>query len=138
MKECHNEDVQCAYIVDKIFEITSDLSVDRSSFGSIAILYRRQVKLFIHDSQCLYMSLKLLFRYLFIFILQASGKLFQKVFRNRKIPFNIHGVAFYRKKVCYLFFSFSDILSNIHIIYTFGWLFTHLICILTAVHKSIF
>lgn len=71
VKECHNEDAQCAYIVDKIFEITSEVSVDRSSFGSIAILYRRQ----------------------------ASGKLFQKVFRSRKIPFNIHGVAFYRKKV---------------------------------------
>lgn len=28
-----------------------------------------------------------------------SGKVFQAAFRDRKIPFNIHGVPFYRKKV---------------------------------------
>lgn len=33
------------------------------------------------------------------FFWQVSGKIFQTTFRNRKIPFNIHGVAFYRKKV---------------------------------------
>lgn len=32
-------------------------------------------------------------------ILKVSGKIFQAAFRDRKIPFNIHGVAFYRKKV---------------------------------------
>ncbi|KAJ0111618.1 hypothetical protein Patl1_01396 [Pistacia atlantica] len=30
---------------------------------------------------------------------KVSGKVFQIAFRERKIPFNIHGVAFYRKKV---------------------------------------
>ncbi|KAG6649008.1 hypothetical protein CIPAW_07G183200 [Carya illinoinensis] len=30
---------------------------------------------------------------------KVSGKVFQMAFRERKIPFNIHGVAFYRKKV---------------------------------------
>ncbi|XP_043723434.1 ATP-dependent DNA helicase SRS2-like protein At4g25120 isoform X2 [Telopea speciosissima] len=71
VKECHNEDAQCAFVVDKILEATSDVSDAKCSFGSIAILYRRQV----------------------------SGKLFQTAFRYRKIPFNVHGVAFYRKKV---------------------------------------
>jgi len=33
------------------------------------------------------------------FPFQVSGKAFQMAFRDRKIPFNIHGVAFYRKKV---------------------------------------
>lgn len=28
-----------------------------------------------------------------------TGKMFQAAFRSRKIPFNVHGVAFYRKKV---------------------------------------
>ncbi|KAF8412471.1 hypothetical protein HHK36_000435 [Tetracentron sinense] len=71
VKECHSEDAQCAFVVDKILETTSDGSAAKCSFGNIAILYRRQV----------------------------SGKVFQTVFRDRKIPFNIHGVAFYRKKV---------------------------------------
>ncbi|CAI8585071.1 unnamed protein product [Vicia faba] len=71
MKECHNEDAQCAFIVDKISEILSNRSADNCSYGNIAILYRRRV----------------------------SGKAFQMAFRDRKIPFNIHGVAFYRKKV---------------------------------------
>ncbi|XP_031095692.1 ATP-dependent DNA helicase SRS2-like protein At4g25120 isoform X1 [Ipomoea triloba] len=71
IKECCNEDAQCAFVIDKILGIISDNSSAKSSFGSIAILYRRQV----------------------------SGKIFQVAFRDRKIPFNIHGVAFYRKKV---------------------------------------
>ncbi|KAJ0961843.1 hypothetical protein J5N97_029671 [Dioscorea zingiberensis] len=71
VKECHSEDTECAYIVDKILEITSENSTAKCSFGNIAILYRRQV----------------------------SGKAFQMSFRNRKIPFNVRGVAFYRKKV---------------------------------------
>ncbi|CAK8571971.1 unnamed protein product [Lathyrus sativus] len=71
MKECHNEDAQCAFIVDKISEVLSNHSADNCSYGNIAILYRRRV----------------------------SGKAFQMAFRDRKIPFNIHGVAFYRKKV---------------------------------------
>ncbi|XP_057970940.1 ATP-dependent DNA helicase SRS2-like protein At4g25120 isoform X2 [Malania oleifera] len=71
VKECHNEDAQCAFVVDKILGATSDGSAAKCSFGNIAILYRRQV----------------------------SGKVFQTAFRNRKIPFNVHGVAFYRKKV---------------------------------------
>ncbi|CAJ1976560.1 unnamed protein product [Sphenostylis stenocarpa] len=70
MKECHNEDAQCAFIVDKIIEISSNHSAANCCYGNIAILYRRQ----------------------------ASGKAFQMAFRDRKIPFNIHGVAFYRKK----------------------------------------
>ncbi|TKY51810.1 ATP-dependent DNA helicase SRS2 protein [Spatholobus suberectus] len=71
MKECHSEDAQCAFIVDKILEISSNHSTDNCCYGNIAILYRRQI----------------------------SGKAFQMAFRDRKIPFNIHGVAFYRKKV---------------------------------------
>lgn len=71
VKECSNESFQCAFIVDQICEITSERSSTKCSFGNIAVLYRRQV----------------------------SGKIFQTTFRNRKIPFNIHGVAFYRKKV---------------------------------------
>ncbi|PSS33225.1 ATP-dependent DNA helicase SRS2-like protein [Actinidia chinensis var. chinensis] len=71
VKECCNEDAQCAFVVDKILEITSEGSSTKSNFGNIAVLYRRQV----------------------------SGKVFQIAFRDRKIAFNIHGVAFYRKKV---------------------------------------
>ncbi|KAL9247425.1 hypothetical protein vseg_020857 [Gypsophila vaccaria] len=71
LKECYNEDAQCAYVVDKILETVRDSSETKSSFGNIAILYRRQV----------------------------SGRAFQATFRDRKIPFNVHGVAFYRKKV---------------------------------------
>ncbi|KAM3320234.1 ATP-dependent DNA helicase SRS2-like protein [Capsicum chacoense] len=71
IKECCNEDAQCSFVVDKILEISSDGTAGKSSFGNIAILFRRQV----------------------------SGKIFQAAFRNRKIPFNVHGVAFYRKKV---------------------------------------
>ncbi|KAL1294854.1 hypothetical protein HN51_055699 [Arachis hypogaea] len=71
VKECNNEDAQCAFVADKIIEISSSHSETTCSFGNIAILYRRQI----------------------------SGKAFQIAFRDRKIPFNIHGVAFYRKKV---------------------------------------
>ncbi|KAK7343980.1 hypothetical protein VNO77_13148 [Canavalia gladiata] len=71
MKECHNEDAQCAFVIDKILEISSNQSAANCCYGDIAILYRRQI----------------------------SGKAFQIAFRDRKIPFNIHGVAFYRKKV---------------------------------------
>ncbi|XP_058104099.1 ATP-dependent DNA helicase SRS2-like protein At4g25120 isoform X2 [Magnolia sinica] len=71
VKECHNEDAQCAFVVDKILELTSASLDTKCSFGNIAILYRRQV----------------------------SGRAFQTSFRSRKIPFNVHGVAFYRKKV---------------------------------------
>ncbi|KAM7272183.1 hypothetical protein ACFE04_026846 [Oxalis oulophora] len=71
IKECQNEDAQCSFIVDKILETASGVSADKVSYGNIAILYRKQV----------------------------SGKAFQLAFRERKIPFNIHGVAFYRKKV---------------------------------------
>ncbi|KAM3682876.1 hypothetical protein ACB098_12G104400 [Castanea mollissima] len=71
IKECHNESAQCAFVVDKILETASNGSAAKCSYGNIAILYRRQV----------------------------SGKVFQMAFRERKIPFNVHGVAFYRKKV---------------------------------------
>ncbi|XP_062092243.1 ATP-dependent DNA helicase SRS2-like protein At4g25120 [Humulus lupulus] len=71
IKECHSEDAQCAFIIDKIFESATIDSTAKCSYGNIAILYRRQV----------------------------SGKVFQASFRERKIPFNVHGVAFYRKKV---------------------------------------
>nr|XP_027104055.1 ATP-dependent DNA helicase SRS2-like protein At4g25120 isoform X2 [Coffea arabica] len=65
VKECSNENSQCAFVVDKILEITSDGSAAKCNFGNIAVLYRRQV----------------------------SGKIFQTTFRNRSIPFNIHGVV---------------------------------------------
>ncbi|XP_075485435.1 ATP-dependent DNA helicase SRS2-like protein At4g25120 isoform X1 [Primulina tabacum] len=71
MKECGNEDAQCAFVIDKVLEITSDPSSANSSCGNIAVLYRRQV----------------------------TGRILQTAFRSRKIPFNTHGVAFYRKKV---------------------------------------
>ncbi|GJR87068.1 ATP-dependent DNA helicase SRS2-like protein [Tanacetum coccineum] len=71
VKECCNEDAQCSFVVDKILELTSSGSSVKGTFGEIAVLYRRQV----------------------------SGKMFQNAFRDRKIPFNVHGVAFYRKKV---------------------------------------
>ncbi|CAN6211702.1 unnamed protein product [Urochloa humidicola] len=70
VKECHSEDSQCAFVIDKIIETTSS-SAEGCNFGSIAVLYRRQI----------------------------TGKAFQVAFRNRKVPFNVHGVAFYRKKV---------------------------------------
>ncbi|KAG2645498.1 hypothetical protein PVAP13_2KG427300 [Panicum virgatum] len=70
VKECHSEDSQCAFVIDKIIETTSS-SAEGCNFGNIAVLYRRQI----------------------------TGKAFQVAFRNRKIPFNVHGVAFYRKKV---------------------------------------
>ncbi|KAG0448336.1 hypothetical protein HPP92_027861, partial [Vanilla planifolia] len=69
--ECHNEDAQCSFVVDKVMEITSFSSATNCCFGNISILYRRQI----------------------------SGRAFQVSFRDRKIPFNVHGVAFYRKKV---------------------------------------
>ncbi|XP_042048620.1 ATP-dependent DNA helicase SRS2-like protein At4g25120 isoform X2 [Salvia splendens] len=71
IKECCNEEAQCAFVVDKILEAGSDGSSAKCSYGNIAVLYRRQV----------------------------TGKIFQTAFCNRKIPFNVHGVAFYRKKV---------------------------------------
>ncbi|XP_020577540.1 ATP-dependent DNA helicase SRS2-like protein At4g25120 isoform X2 [Phalaenopsis equestris] len=71
IKECHAEDAQCSFVLDKILEITSCDVASKRSFGNIAILYRRQI----------------------------SGRAFQVFFRNKKIPFNVHGVAFYRKKV---------------------------------------
>ncbi|KAL8152407.1 hypothetical protein V2J09_010167 [Rumex salicifolius] len=71
VKECQSEDSQCAFVIDKILEYTSDNSTTKCSFKNIAILYRRQV----------------------------SGKVFQSAFRTRRIPFNVHGVAFYRKKI---------------------------------------
>ncbi|XP_057852723.2 ATP-dependent DNA helicase SRS2-like protein At4g25120 isoform X2 [Cryptomeria japonica] len=71
IKECRTEDAQCAFVVDKILMETSGNTRNEHCFDNIAILYRRQV----------------------------SGKLFQSCFRTRKIPFNVHGVAFYRKKV---------------------------------------
>lgn len=45
IKECHTEDAQCAFVIDKILEITSECSVDKCSFSNVAILYRRQVKM---------------------------------------------------------------------------------------------
>ncbi|GAB4857999.1 hypothetical protein Ancab_015903 [Ancistrocladus abbreviatus] len=71
VKECHNEDAQCAFVTDKILEAIANHSETKCSFGNISILYRRQV----------------------------SGRVFQTAFRSRKIPFNVHGVAFYRKEV---------------------------------------
>ncbi|XP_078437664.1 P-loop containing nucleoside triphosphate hydrolases superfamily protein [Wolffia australiana] len=71
VKECYTEDAQCSFVIDKILVMTSDKFECKLSFDDIAILYRRQV----------------------------TGRLFQMKFRERKIPFNNHGVAFYRKKV---------------------------------------
>ncbi|RLM85005.1 ATP-dependent DNA helicase SRS2-like protein [Panicum miliaceum] len=42
VKECHSEDSQCAFVIDKIIEITSS-SAESCNFGNIAVLYRRQV-----------------------------------------------------------------------------------------------
>ncbi|RXH94817.1 hypothetical protein DVH24_024501 [Malus domestica] len=83
IKESHNEDAQCAFVVDKILETASKRSEAGCSYGNIAILYRRQVKL-----TCLSANVN-----------EVSGKVFQTALRERKIPFNVHGVAVYRKKV---------------------------------------
>ncbi|KAK7840511.1 atp-dependent dna helicase srs2-like protein [Quercus suber] len=85
IKECHNESTQCAFVVDKILETASNGSAANCSYGNIAILYRRQV----------------------------SGKVFQMAFRERKIPFNVHGVAFYRKKVVNIFLVYKDVIDYI-------------------------
>lgn len=45
VKECCNEDAQCAFVVDKILEARSDGSSAKCSYGNFAVLYRRQVKL---------------------------------------------------------------------------------------------
>ncbi|KAK9148487.1 hypothetical protein Scep_007244 [Stephania cephalantha] len=71
VKECHNEDSQCAFVIDKLMGTMFEGLDVKCSYSNIAVLYRRQV----------------------------SGKAFQIAFRHRKIPFNVHGVAFYRKKV---------------------------------------
>lgn len=44
IKECNNEEAQCAFVIDKIMESTSNCSASKG-FGSFAVLYRRQVKL---------------------------------------------------------------------------------------------
>ncbi|KAE9465046.1 hypothetical protein C3L33_03031, partial [Rhododendron williamsianum] len=87
VKECCNEDAQCAFVVDKILQISSEGSSAKCTFGNVAVLYRRQVK---HTFHLILTSSS---------VPQVSGKVFQTAFRDRKIPFNIHGVAFYRKKV---------------------------------------
>ncbi|GAQ83934.1 ATP-dependent DNA helicase [Klebsormidium nitens] len=72
--ECRTEPAQCAFVVDSILmAITGNGSGNGEGpkWGDFAVLYRRQV----------------------------TGKAFQEAFRARKIPFNCHGVAFYRKKV---------------------------------------
>lgn len=106
MKECHNEDAQCAFVVDKILEFSSNHSAANCSYGNIAVLYRRQVMFldinyynfnFVQKHFTLYLTKWCLLLPFFPF--QISGKAFQMAFRDRKIPFNIHGVAFYRKKV---------------------------------------
>ncbi|KAI5076072.1 hypothetical protein GOP47_0008137 [Adiantum capillus-veneris] len=71
VKECRNDDAQCCFAIDTIIMSAQKLSPNKSSYGNFAILYRRQV----------------------------TGRIFQTALRSRKIPFNIHGVAFYRKKV---------------------------------------
>ncbi|KAG6426773.1 hypothetical protein SASPL_111007 [Salvia splendens] len=43
IKECCNEEAQCAFVVDKILEARSDGSSAKCSYGNIAVLYRRQV-----------------------------------------------------------------------------------------------
>ncbi|EFJ06051.1 hypothetical protein SELMODRAFT_431024 [Selaginella moellendorffii] len=69
--ECRNEEAQCTFVVDEILEMASVASDIKPVFANFAILYRQQV----------------------------TGKIFQSAFRSRKIPFNMHGVAVYCKKV---------------------------------------
>jgi len=69
--ECRTEAAQCAYVVDCILMNAVANTPQKPTYGNTAVLYRRQV----------------------------TGRLFQSAFRARKIPFNVHGVAFYRKKV---------------------------------------
>jgi hypothetical protein len=99
IKECHNEDSQCAFVVDKILETASNGSAASCSYGNIAILYRRQVKLTAHSIIFHDTNIRYLLTNCGLIMLQVSGKVFQMAFRERKVPFNIHGVAFYRKKV---------------------------------------
>ncbi|CAK9219309.1 unnamed protein product [Sphagnum troendelagicum] len=69
--ECRTEAAQCANVVDCILMNAVANTPQKPTYGNTAVLYRRQV----------------------------TGRLFQSAFRARKIPFNVHGVAFYRKKV---------------------------------------
>ncbi|KAM2721805.1 hypothetical protein EV2_042828 [Malus domestica] len=87
IKESHNEDAQCAFVVDKILETASKRSEAGCSYGNIAILYRRQV----------------------------SGKVFQTALRERKIPFNVHGVAVYRKKVVSTCPDYENLSSQLYV-----------------------
>jgi superfamily I DNA/RNA helicase len=72
--ESRTEPAQCAFVVDSILMAVAgngNGNGEGPKWGDFAVLYRRQV----------------------------TGKAFQEAFRARKIPFNCHGVAFYRKKV---------------------------------------
>ncbi|KAH7307516.1 hypothetical protein KP509_22G063300 [Ceratopteris richardii] len=71
VKECRNDEAQCCFVIDTIIMNAQKISLKKAAYGDFAILYRRQV----------------------------TGKIFQKALRLRKIPFNVHGVAFYRKKI---------------------------------------
>ncbi|XP_024395416.1 ATP-dependent DNA helicase SRS2-like protein At4g25120 isoform X5 [Physcomitrium patens] len=69
--ECRTEAAECSFVVDSILTNAAGQGSSNPTFGGIAVLYRRQV----------------------------TGRMFQSAFRSRKIPFNVHGVAFYRKKI---------------------------------------
>lgn len=49
IKECHTEDAQCSFVVDKILETASNGSASNCSYENIAILYRRQVTISCHS-----------------------------------------------------------------------------------------
>lgn len=44
IKECHNEEAQCSFVIDKILETISNCSAINCTYGDVAILYRRQVE----------------------------------------------------------------------------------------------
>ncbi|MCO5600450.1 hypothetical protein L7F22_054563 [Adiantum nelumboides] len=79
IKECRNDGAQCCFAIDTIILDAQKMSPNKPNFGNFAILYRRQSTV--------------------IACYKVTGKIFQTALRSRKIPFNIHGVAFYRKKI---------------------------------------
>lgn len=87
VKECCNEDAQCAFVVDKILEISSEGSSDKCTFGNVAVLYRRQVKHTFHlilsfHKKALKILLNLL--WLHLLYLRCLGKCSKQLFVTGK------------------------------------------------------
>lgn len=107
--ECRTEAAQCSFVADCILLNASRHASLKPSYGTTAVFYRRQVKNLVSSnililwffSSSVYQELQLRWAYQRVWVVrwQVTGKMFQAALRARKIPFNVHGVAFYRKKV---------------------------------------